>query len=170
MGATLSRATQRAQQQIRYVTPVGRRAARGLVAQVYRQAEREFGLIAPPLSLHSPAPGPLAASWLMLRETLIAGGSASRATKEAVAAAVSLGNACPYCVEVHGATLHGLTRHRDAVAIAEDRIDSVTDPRLREIAAWARASGSLDGTARLGAPIAAGQVPELVGVAVTFQT
>ena len=57
----------------------------------------------------------------MLRETLLAAGLVPRAAKEAVAVAVSLGNACPYCVQVHGGTLHGLVPGADAAAISGDR-------------------------------------------------
>src|SRR5688500_10461272 len=185
MGELLARATRGpAVAHVRHVSPVAPRAAGGLVAAVYRQVERDFGMLAPPVSLHSPAPEVLAACWLMLRESLIAShpsagtahqmtprtaiavapGSpgqpavpddrtaaaastgqeaaaatladasrmvaATRDAKEAVAAAVSLSNRCPYCVEVHGATLIGLVRSPDAVAIAEGRIDAVGDPAM----------------------------------------
>src|ERR1700722_2652698 len=99
MSATLAqRALRRALDQIRYVSPVRPAAATGLVAAVYAQVEHDFGMLAPPVALHSPAPGPLAASWVMLRETLAVQGQADRAAKEMVAAAVSVENACPYCV------------------------------------------------------------------------
>src|ERR1039457_6101964 len=42
--------------QVRHVTPVRIGAGPGLVRQVYRQVEREFGVLAPPMALHSPAP------------------------------------------------------------------------------------------------------------------
>jgi AhpD family alkylhydroperoxidase len=104
----------------------------------------------------------------MLRETLLAAGLVGRVGKEVVAAAVSLGNACPYCVEVHSATLHGLVRGRDALAIADDRIASIADPSTRDIAAWARASGTWELAARHTLPLPTERAVELVGVAVTF--
>ncbi|MGW4461218.1 carboxymuconolactone decarboxylase family protein [Micromonospora sp. NPDC004704] len=169
MSGLIERATRRpATAHVRHVQAVPPLAATGLVAQVYRQVERDFGMLAPPISLHSPAPDALAACWLMLREALLAQGRATREAKEAVAAAVSVANRCPYCVEVHGATLRGLLRGESATAVAEQRWDDVTDPRLRAIALWAGASG-------LGTSIPAGPVPftpeeapELIGVAVTF--
>ncbi len=133
--------------QIRHVRPVPPRQATGAVADVYRQAERDFGLLAPPVALHSPAPGALAAAWTMLRETLIAGGKADRATKETVAAAVSEANTCPYCVEVHTAALRS----------------APSGP----VAAWAGASGTRASTTR--PPGDAALLPELLGVATTFQ-
>lgn len=161
-GLLIRPALRRSLAQIRHVTTVRPAAARNLVAAVYSEAEREFGMLAPPLALHSSAPESLAACWMMLRETLVATGPVDRATKETVAAAVSLANTCPYCVDVHSATLHGLTRGPDFGAIAEDRIESIADPALRGIALWARAGGARQ------APFPAEQAPELVGVASTF--
>jgi len=162
VGGLLGRVTlKRSLGQIRHVDPVWPDAARGLVARVYGQLEREFGMLAPPVALHSPAPTVLAACWLMLRETLLAAGRVDRPTKEAIAAAVSLRNACPYCVDVHSATLNGLLPGRDAAAIAAGRVDAVAAPELRAIAAWARGDGEAP-------PFPAGQAAELVGVAVAF--
>jgi AhpD family alkylhydroperoxidase len=166
-GTLIRLALHRSLTQIQYVRAVRPRQASGLVARVYHQVERDFGMLAPPIALHSPAAGPLAASWVVLRESLLARGMVDRTTKEAVAAAVSLGNSCPYCAEVHGATLHGLLRGPDTQAIAEDKIECVADPGLRDLAVWARASGTrtISGHA---APFPTEQTPELVGVAVTF--
>ncbi|MEV8632060.1 carboxymuconolactone decarboxylase family protein [Streptosporangium sp. NPDC051023] len=155
-GKLVRRALRRSLDQVRHVSPVRPAAARGLVAEVYASSEREFGMLAPPVALHSPAPEILAACWMMLRETLLAEGRAGRVAKEAVATGVSLGNACPYCVGVHGATLHGLVRGRDA----EGGVEPIT--------AWARASGRRAETTPYGAPFPAEQAAELVGVAVTF--
>ena len=72
---------------IRYLQPVPPAAATGLVAAVYSQAEREFGLL-PPIPLHSPVPRLLAGAWCVLRESLLAG-QVPRPVKEALAAAIS---------------------------------------------------------------------------------
>jgi AhpD family alkylhydroperoxidase len=169
-GSLLQKALRRSLDEIRHVTPVRMGAgADDTVARVYRQAERDFGMLAPPVALHSPAPGPLAASWMMLRESLLADGQVSRATKEAVAAAVSLGNACPYCVAVHSATLSGLLGSPVAAAVAADDIDSIADPEIRTIAQWARRSGNRQDSQSREAPFSKEQAPEIAGVAVTFQ-
>ncbi|WP_199757730.1 carboxymuconolactone decarboxylase family protein [Micromonospora sp. Llam0] len=75
--------------------------------------EDDFGVLAPPVALHSAAPEMLAAAWVLLRESLIVPGLASRAAKEAVASAVSAGNACPYCAMIHNSafTVLGPGRH-----------------------------------------------------------
>src|SRR5689334_376789 len=111
MVSLFARATRRiGMTHIRFVTPVPVQAATGRVAQVYRGMEADFGMVAPPLALHAPAPDTLAASWLMLREALLVPGLVDRAARETVAAGVSLANRCPYCVDVHGTTLAGLLR------------------------------------------------------------
>lgn len=155
--------------QIRHVTAVRPADATGLVAEVYAQTERDFGILAPPIALHSPAPETLAASWLMLRETLIADNLVDRATKEVVATAVSLSNACPYCVDVHGSTLDGLGQGLDKAALAGGHPESIADPAVREIAGWAQASGTRATALRYPARFPAEQTAELAGVAVTFQ-
>jgi len=170
MNTTLMRrALRRSTAQIRHVRPVPPGAAAGLVAAVYAQVERDFGMLAPPVVLHSPAAGPLAACWVMLRETLLARGVADRASKEVVAAGVSLGNACPYCVDVHSAVLRGLDHGAEADAIGGDRVDAMVDPAMRDLAAWARSSGLRASVLRRDPPFGIEQLPEFAGVAVTFQ-
>ncbi|GLY00475.1 carboxymuconolactone decarboxylase family protein [Actinoplanes sp. NBRC 101535] len=117
----------------------------GAVAAVYRQMENEFGMLAPPVALHAAAPEVLEAVWLILRETLLAGDPGERAGKEAMAAAVSFANSCPYCVEVHGAALIGSRPGGDAELIAAGRIGEVRDAGLRSTAGWGR-----DGVAPAG--------------------
>jgi AhpD family alkylhydroperoxidase len=162
--ALLVKGARRSLAQIRYVTPVPPGSAVGLVADVYAQTERDCGLLVPPIALHSPAPAALAAAWIMLRETLLAGGTAGRAEKEIVAAAVSRGNACPYCVTVHTAAARGLNRGPAAVPLADGRIDAIPDPGLRQLARWARGSGR----PQTDRPDQDTNLPELAAVAVTF--
>ena len=164
----MQRALRRSVAQIRYVSIVPPGEARGIVADVYAQAERDFGMLAPPLVLHSPAEGPLAACWVMLRESLLAQGASDRAARETVAAAVSLGNSCPYCVAVHGAVLSGLDHEPEAAVIASDRLGAITDPALRDLAVWARSTGRRNGGRPPALPYSAEQMAELSAVAVTF--
>ncbi|MFJ2775509.1 carboxymuconolactone decarboxylase family protein [Kitasatospora sp. NPDC087315] len=91
--------------QIRHVSPAGYHSGGLPVRRVYREVERDFGVLAPPIALHSPAPDVMTASWLILRASLVAPGRARRAAKEAVAVAVSEANSCPFCVRMHAATL-----------------------------------------------------------------
>jgi alkylhydroperoxidase family enzyme len=113
----LAKGLRSAQGSIKYVSPVRPNEARGLVATVYQQMENDYGFLAPPITLHSPSPTVMAASWLMMRETLLASGRADRVVKESVASAVSEANACPYCVEVHDATRQSIDGAYDADAV-----------------------------------------------------
>ncbi|RCG25364.1 carboxymuconolactone decarboxylase family protein [Sphaerisporangium album] len=170
MGRMLSRATLPGTlSHVRHVSVVRPRTAPDLVAKVYAHVERDFGMLAPPMLLHSPAPVTLAASWMMLRESLLAAGLAGRPLKEAVATAVSRGNACPYCVDVHQATMDGLVRGGHAALIAAGRVDDIDDPAVRRVASWALASGTRDAAARHEPPLPPEGLRELAAVAVTFQ-
>lgn len=57
---------------VRHIRQVGEGDASDLVAQVYRQMNREF-VLGPPITLHSPIPEVLAGVWIASRESLIAG-------------------------------------------------------------------------------------------------
>ena len=70
-----------------------------LVKNVIAQAAREFQ-VAPPVTLHQADPVLLAGVWGLMREAFVINAS-ERVTREAVAAAVSELNQCPYCVDVH---------------------------------------------------------------------
>lgn len=156
------------QRQVRYIGPVPPSAATGLVAEVYAQAADEVRLVVPPILAQSPSPPSLAAYWMLTREALIAAGRVDRAQKEAVAAAVSVANLCPYCVDMHSIGLYDLSSEEDAEAIVADRADEVADPVLRAVASWARVAHQPDEAAVRRPPFPASDRPELVGVAVTF--
>jgi AhpD family alkylhydroperoxidase len=152
--------------QVRYVTPVPPKAAGALATRVYGQVERDFGVLAPPVALHSPAPQIMAAIWIMFRESLIVPGQVDRAAKEVVATAVSAVNTCPFCVTIHSGTLARLTGTSGALAGPDDHAGSVADPRLRGLAQWATECGTETGALRHGAACSADQAPELIGTAV----
>jgi AhpD family alkylhydroperoxidase len=104
----------------------------------------------------------LAAAWLMLRESLVAAGTSSRADREVVAAAVSEANSCPYCVEVHGMALGSLGDPATAAAIGNGDLKSIEDSETRRLAAWSRGDGLLP------AGVPASTASEFAGVATVF--
>jgi len=152
--------------QVRYVKPVPPKAAGTLASQVYAQVERDFGVLAPPIALHSPVPEIMAAIWVMLRESLVVPGQVERAAKETVATAVSVGNTCPFCVTIHSTTVAGLTGTAVRPAVAGDYAGSLADPRLRELAEWAAACQTDTGALRHAVACPADRAPELIGTAV----
>jgi AhpD family alkylhydroperoxidase len=154
--------------QIHYVPAVPFRSPEPTVARVYRDLEAEFGVLAPPVILHAAVPELLAASWMMLRESLIVPGAVQRTTKEQVAVIISEANACPFCVTVHSSILTSLvgSRARAVPPGGEATGDPATgDPAISD---WARAS-TVRPTAGEGTALPAEHAAELVGVAVMMQ-
>lgn len=140
--------------QVRHVRPVKPAQSDARTREGYAQVEHELGLVAPQIALHSPAPDTFAASWVLLRETLVASNIADRTTKEAIAAIVAIGNASPYLKELHTTTM-------DALAGARPQDDPEFDHRVRAIADWARASRLRTTAGQLGNP---DNIGELIGV------
>jgi AhpD family alkylhydroperoxidase len=145
-----SRIESAAPEAVKYVEPVRKERATGLVAAVYEQIAADSRLTSP-LVLHSPVPPVLAGTWCILRETYLAG-RVQRAQKEAVATAVSKANACPYCVTVHELMLQASGEASESRAIAHwaDRTLAPSDPVLRS------------------PPFAPSDAPEIIGTAIVF--
>ncbi|MEU8127769.1 carboxymuconolactone decarboxylase family protein [Micromonospora sp. NPDC049049] len=154
--------------QVRYVSPVSPGSADGLVAEVYAQVADEMRLVVPPALMHSPAPDVLAAYWALTREPLVTVGPVDRATKEAVAAAVSVANTCPYCADMHTVGMYDLSGEHAAEAVAGDRMQDITEPELRVAAEWARTAHQSDDAAPPPAGLSPADRAELIGVVVAF--
>lgn len=146
--------------QVRHVRAVGFSAADGDLARLYREIERDFGVLAPPMILHAPAPDVLAAAWLMLRETLLVPGAAPRASKEAVCTAVSESNDCPFCITIHSSMLTNLVGYSDG---------AIANPDARAAADWTAANATPSTGAGHLVPFPVSQAPEMVGCAVILQ-
>lgn len=147
----------------RYVTPVPVKAATGRVAEVYAQQAAGFGLRRMPVFMTlSPAPDLQAATWALVRESLLAG-HASRVGKEVVAAEVSRANRCPYCVAAHTALLHATGAHRLAEAVL--RGETPGDPGHAALVAWA---GATRGRQVPAAPFPPEHAAEYLGTALAF--
>jgi AhpD family alkylhydroperoxidase len=151
---------------VRYVRPVRPEVATGLVAAVYEQLTRDFQLVAP-LTLTSPLPSLLAASWTLVRETLVTG-TVPRLEKELVALGVSKANACPYCVAAHALMLRGGSQAEVAKVVSHGDVEAIANPRAGAVALWALNSRSPDHPAVVAPPFDARSAPEFVGTAVAF--
>jgi AhpD family alkylhydroperoxidase len=102
----------------RYTEPLPPKAATGRVAEVYEQIARDFGITDPAtFVVLSSAPELLAATWALMRESLIAG-PGSRTGKELAAYGVSRANRCPFCVGAHTVLLHATGDHALAERLA----------------------------------------------------
>lgn len=144
---------------IRHITPVPRRAAAGLVAEVYRRVEAELGVPGgPPFLMLSPAPELLAPMWALLRESLLVGGPAERVAKEVVAITIAVENDCRFCADAHTVMLHAAGEP----ALAEAVREGAPPPEYAELAAWAAAPGP-------EGPFSADAAPRLIGTALVFE-
>lgn len=155
-----------AQARILHVRPVPMREAQGIVAKVYQQMERDFQLV-PPVTVHSPVPELLAAVWAVTRESLVAG-SVSKARREAIAAAVSKSNECPFCVDVHTTMLSGASQQEVIHGILSGALDTIDDLKTRSIVEWTLATRSPDASILRTPPFTSDEAPEIIGTAVLF--
>ncbi|MFJ6211738.1 DNA-binding protein [Streptomyces sp. NPDC092296] len=149
----------------RYTAPVRKKAATGPVAAVYAQMSADFLLGDGPLMALSPAPDLLTAAWALLREAQVAG-DASRAGRELVAAVVSSGNECPFCVDAHTLLVHATGAHASAETVRSG--GTPADPGHAALVAWATgtATAATAATAATGSaapPFPAAEAPEYLG-------
>ncbi|GIE99463.1 carboxymuconolactone decarboxylase family protein [Paractinoplanes rishiriensis] len=121
----------------RFFTPAPPAAATGRTAQVYRQLRADFLGPLPTFQALSPVPEIQAATWVLMREALLAGDT-SRVEREVVASIVSRANRCRFCVDSHATLLHALGEHDLAEVVA--RGGTPAQPRLAELTEWAAAS------------------------------
>ncbi len=113
---------------VHVLKPVRPWRARGLARDVYRRMRKEF-FVASPFVLHSPVPELLAASYVVVRETLFTG-SAPRSAKEIVAWSVSQANQCPFCVGAHGAAVKATRGSDESLRVWAEASAQATRPEL----------------------------------------
>ncbi|MGW0672918.1 carboxymuconolactone decarboxylase family protein [Streptomyces sp. NPDC002746] len=143
----------------RYTSPAPPESATGVVADVYAQMAKDFGIErAATFVVLSASPPLLTGAWAVLRESLLAG-RVSRTDKEVVAAGVSLANRCPFCVDAHTVLLHATGDHRLAETIA--RGEQPPDPAHRQLLFWGKDMSTPQ-------PFASADAPEHIGTALSF--
>lgn len=152
------------QRQVRHVTPNVQDPRNSAVRE---QIVHDFGAFVPPFALHLPSPDALRAYWAITREPTN-GPRVNRAAKEAVAAAVSAINSCPYCVDVHTTMLRATGERVPSDAITAGQTEQITDPRLRALIDWARATRSPGAPILRNPPFPPEHAPELIGVALSY--
>jgi len=152
---------------IKHIQPVSSAFENGLLAQSYAQIKRDFGALVEPFTLHVPEPQLLAGIWMATRETELVG-IVRREIKEAIAAAVSQLNQCPYCVDAHIMMLHAASAHGAAEAISQKNDDEIQDPAIRQIVAWAKTTRSPNNPLLKRPPFSKSESPEIIGTAVVF--
>jgi AhpD family alkylhydroperoxidase len=147
------------------ITPLRRPPAQSLVGQIYRQIKQEFVVVPDVFLLHSPVPELLAGLWSVTRETEIMG-QVPWPLKQAIAAAISQINHCPYCVEIHTALVDARMNQTVTALIKQGRVAEITDPYLRAVVLWAQATRSAGSALLFAPPFSAQDAPEIMGIAV----
>jgi AhpD family alkylhydroperoxidase len=152
---------------MKYLHPIRHASPESLVGQVYAQIRHDGGVVADPFKLHAPVPELLAGMWSIVRETTMVG-QVPWFLKEAVAAAVSQANACPYCLDIHASAVRLPAASRLSDLIKQGRTEEIADPVLHALVTWARATGSASTVRQLPASFSAQERAELIGTAVAF--
>lgn len=149
-----------APRRVRHLSPLDYSRTTGLARRVLDQMARDFQVVTP-ITIHLHSPELLAAVWALGRETLTAG-PLDRSRREAVAATVSAGNTCSFCVDVHTATLHATGNHSLANQLRRDGAAETPD------VAWARETLSPGAPILASPPFEPTEAAQLIGTAVTF--
>ncbi|HLZ56942.1 MAG TPA: hypothetical protein VKR06_08345 [Ktedonosporobacter sp.] len=152
----------------RYITPVAPKLAQGDLAMVYQQFRQELGLIPEPLTLHAPAPTLMVGLWGVFRTSLLVG-TASRGAKEAVAAAISDLNRCPWCVDAHTIMLYGTQNQDTAQVILGGHTRSQLPQDMRALLDWGYATRTPEASILTHPPFSAEQAGEFLGTVLLFQ-
>src|SRR5215472_18494140 len=152
---------------MKYIHPIRHADPKSLVGQVYVEIRHDFGVVGDPFTLHSPVPELLAGMWSIVRETTVVG-QVHWSLKEAVAAAVSQTNTCPYCVDIHSSLARQSYTQSLADLIKQGRTEDITDPSLRAMVTWALSLSSPETRLKLPPSYSAQGAAELMGVAVAY--
>ncbi|MEN8129681.1 MAG: hypothetical protein ABFS45_05705 [Pseudomonadota bacterium] len=133
-----------------------------LVSKVLDQASREFQ-VAPPIILHQPAPLLLAGIWGLMRESFVIH-SEGRLVREAVAAAISQLNECPYCVDVH-TSMHASAGGENDILAGELKAGFSPEALAYQ---WASATLTPNAEVIRHPQIPPADVPQIFGTALCF--
>jgi len=106
---------------IEYVSP---NKADGQIKKIYDQANKELGLAADPLLLHSGSADFLELFYTLGREILLVKNNLARITKDFIATVVSKENKCPYCEDVHTISVNSIDNNISFKPLFNDRANS----------------------------------------------
>ena len=147
---------------MRYVTTVPRHKASGIVAEVYDQISDDF-FVNGSLTSRSRVPELFAGVWCGGRETVLVDDRIDRTTKEAMLAALSSINDCPYCGDMLVALVHAGDQHEDAEHILAEEESLINDPLLRDRLQWVKAMTTPGAQAPVHTPFTELELPEAIG-------
>jgi len=150
-----------APQAIKYLAKPDLRTRHSVARKIFAQAAREFQ-VAPPITLHISDPDLMAGVWCATRESYVVNAK-DRARREAVAAAVSELNQCPYCVDVHSA-MFAATGADPAELLQPESLA----PEIAAVHRWASATLAPDSEDLRFSTISAADIPQIFGTALMY--
>jgi hypothetical protein len=146
---------------MRYVHAIPRRTATGLVAEVYEMIEEDF-FINGSLTSRSKVPPLMAGIWTAGRESILVDDHLDRTTKEAMNAALSQVNDCPYCGDMLISLVHAGGMHEAASYIFSESDAHITDATLRKRLAWVKSIATPGTKMDMPVPFTAEELPEAI--------
>lgn len=152
---------------MRYVHAVSPSEAEGLVAKVYEQVVEDF-FINGAITCQSIVPPLMAAMWCGGRETVQVSDQLDSEVKEAMTAAISHYNDCPYCADMLVGMVHGEGNHESAVTLQKTQQEAVAAEDLRDEVRWALST--VDPQTEWGGrpPFEESELPEALGSIFAF--
>jgi hypothetical protein len=147
---------------MRYVNPVPRREAKGLVKRVYDMIAEDF-FVNGSLSSHSKVPELMAGVWVGGRETILVPDYLDQTTKEAMTATLSSINDCPYCGDMLVSLVHSGGNHQAASRILSATEEHITDSTLRNRLEWVRAVATPGYNGKIPQVFTREELPEAIG-------
>jgi AhpD family alkylhydroperoxidase len=151
---------------IRYLQRPDYATVNPLAAHALLQMAQEFQ-VAPPITLHWSNPRLMAAVWGLARKTLVAD-PVARAHREAIAATISVLNACPYCTNVHAAMLNGTGNDYLAQSLRAEKLELHGDGEMQGMLQWAAATLTPDAEVLKRPPFNLTSAPSIIGTAIVF--
>jgi len=132
-----------------------------LHSKTCKQIKQDFGFLAEPFMLHAASSSILAASWILVRETVLVG-TVERRIKEVVATAVSESNQCPYCVDAHTIMFNALGD------VPSTSLHNHPNEEIRLAYEWGLATRTLKSVPIQRPSFTQDTIPEILGTALAF--
>ena len=146
---------------MRYVHAIPRRNAAGLVAQVYEMIEDDF-FINGSLTSRSKVPPLMTGIWTAGRESILVDDHLDRTTKEAMNAALSQVNDCPYCGDMLISLVHTGGKHDAASSIFAENESHISNSTLRNRLSWVKSVATPGTKMDMPIPFTAEELPEAI--------
>ncbi len=154
---------------VKYLKVQGIKDAQGVVKKINQQTERDF-LLAAPQSISTPSERVHAVRWAALREVFAVKTHVKRATKETLAAVVAQSNTCPFCEDVHGASVSATGDNIVAEAIVNGTWQNLKDEKTKLLIEWGLNTRNSDASIIKNPPFSEIEAPEIIGTALTFHS